>query len=256
MNRFLTRTCALAFVLFAIGSANAADDFKGFYVGANAGGAFGRFDVDTSPIFSPTGYFASTSTPAITAASAHQIKPNGFTVGGQAGYNWQWDDVVFGLEWDFGKMDLSGSTTVTQTYPCCAPTAFTVTQTGETSWVMTARPRVGVVFGHALFYLTAGGAVANVKYSALFTDTFATAHESASLEDKRPGWVAGAGTEFSLTHHLSVKGEYLYSGFGTSTVTSNNLTAFTPPIAFPTNIFTHTVSLHSGIARGGLNFRF
>ena len=111
LNRFLKGTCALAFVLFALGSAKAADeDFKGFYVGVNAGGAFGRPEVDTSPIFSPTGYFAATSTPAITAASGQKIEPNGFTAGGQAGYNWQWDTVVFGLEWDFGKMDLSGST--------------------------------------------------------------------------------------------------------------------------------------------------
>ncbi len=257
MNRFLKGTCALAFVLFALGSAKAADEFKGFYVGANAGGAFGRFDVDTSPIFSPTGYFAATSTPAITAASAQKIKPNGFTAGGQAGYNWQWGDVVFGLETDFGKMNLSGSTTATQTYPCCAPTAFTVTQTAETSWVFTARPRVGVVFGHALFYGTAGGAVTNVKYTALFTDTFATAHESASLEDKRAGWVVGAGGGIQpLLTICRFKGEYLYSGFGTSTVTSNNLTAFTPPIAFQTNVFTHTVSLHAKIARAGINFRF
>jgi outer membrane immunogenic protein len=122
--------------------------------------------------------------------------------------------------------------------------------------VMTARPRVGVVFGHALFYGTAGGAVTDLKYTALFTDTFATAHESASLDDKRPGWVAGGGTEVSLSHHLSIKGEYLYAGFGTSKVTSNNLTAFTPPIAFPTNVFTHTVALHAKIARAGVNFRF
>jgi outer membrane immunogenic protein len=121
---------------------------------------------------------------------------------------------------------------------------------------MTARPRVGVVFGHVLFYGTAGGAVTNVKYAALFTDTFATAHESASLDDKRPGWVVGGGAEFAVTHHLSFKGEYLDMGFGTSTVRSTNLTAFTPPIAFPTNIFTHTVALHAMIARGGINFRF
>jgi outer membrane immunogenic protein len=254
LKRFLAGTCVLAFAL-ALGSAQA-QDFKGFYVGANAGGTFGRFSVDTSPIFSPTGYFAATSTPAITAASGQQIKPNGLTAGGQAGYNFQWDNFVFGLEVDFGKMDLSGTTTATAVYPCCAPTAFTVTQTAETSWLFTARPRIGVAFGHVMLYGTAGGAVTNVKYSPLFTDTFATAHESASLDDKRPGWVAGGGAEFSFTHHLSLKGEYLYAGFGTSTVTSNNLTAFTPPIPFPSNVFTHTVALHAGIARAGLNFRF
>jgi len=256
LNRFLAGTCALAFVLFGLGSAKAADDFKGFYVGANAGGAFGRFNVDTAPNFSPTGYFAASSTPAIAAASGQKIEPNGFTAGGQAGFNWQWDSFLFGLEWDFGKMDLSGSTTATQTYPCCAPTAFTVTQTAETSWVMTGRPRVGVVLGPALFYGTAGWAVTNVKYTALFTDTFATAHESASLDEKRVGWVVGGGVEFRLGHHWSVKGEDLYSGFGTANVTSTNLTAFTPPIAFPTNIFTHTVALHANIVRAGVNLRF
>jgi outer membrane immunogenic protein len=256
LNRLLAGTCLFLLALLTSGSAQAQADFKGFYVGANGGGTFGRFDVDTSPSFSPTGYFASSSTPAITLASGHQIKPNGFTAGGQAGYNFQWDNFVFGLEFDFGKMDLSGTTTVTQVYPCCLPTTFTVTQTAETSWLFTARPRLGVVFGKAMFYGTVGGAMTNVKYSALFTDTFATAHESASLDDKRPGWVAGAGAELKVTHHLSIKGEYLYAGFGTSTVTSTNLTAFTPPISFPTNIFTHTVALHAGIARGGLNFRF
>jgi outer membrane immunogenic protein len=255
LNRFLAGTCVLAFALIAFGSAEA-QDFKGFYVGANGGGAFGRFDVDTSPSFSPTGYFASTSTPAITAASGQKVKPNGFTAGGQAGYNFQWDTFVFGLEADFGKMDLSGSTTVTQTYPCCAPTAFTVAQSAETSWLFTARPRVGVNFGHVLLYGTSGFALTSVKYSALFTDTFATAHETASLERKTPGWVAGGGAEVRVTHHVSIKGEYLYLGFMNQTVTSTNLTAFTPPIAFPTNVFTHSVTLHTGIARGGVNFRF
>jgi outer membrane immunogenic protein len=256
LNRFLRGTCVFAFALVALCSAKAQSDFKGFYVGGNAGVALGRFSVDASPIFSPTGYFASTSTTAITSASSQQIKPNGLTAGGQAGYNYQWDNFVLGAEIDFGRMDLSGATTVTQTYPCCAPTAFTVTQTAKADWLFTARPRIGFVFGPVLFYQTAGVAMTNVKYTALFTDTFATANESAAIDDTRVGWTAGGGAEVRVTHHISVKGEYLYAGFGTATVTSTNLTAFAPPIAFPSNIFTHTAALHSGIARGGVNFRF
>src|SRR6185312_16910816 len=145
LNRFLKGTCALAFVVFALGSAKAADeDFKGFYVGVNAGGAFGRPKVDTSPSFSPTGYFASTSTPAISSASNQVIDMNGLNAGGEAGFNFQREGFVFGLEADYGSMNLSGSTTVTGVYPCCAPTAFTVTQTAKTSWLFTVRPRVGV----------------------------------------------------------------------------------------------------------------
>lgn len=257
MNRFLKGTCALAFVLFALGSAKAADnDFKGFYVGVNAGGAFGRPKVDTSPSFSPTGYFAATSTPAITSASNQIIDTNGFTAGGTVGYNWQWDTLVVGLEGDYGAMNLSGSTTVTQPYPCCAPTAFTVAQTAKTSWVLTLRPRVGVVFGHFLLYGTAGTAITNVKYTALFTDTFATAHETAAINETRPGWTAGVGGEYHFSRHLSLKGEYLWTDFGVASIPTSGLTAFTPPIAFPTNIFTHTVNMRAGLVRAGLNFRF
>lgn len=255
LNRFLAGACVLAFALVAFGPAEA-QDFKGFYVGANAGEAFGRASMQTSPIFSPTGYFATTSTPAITAASTQQATPSGLTAGGGAGWSDQWGNFVFGFEADFGKMDLSGSTTATQTYPCCAPTAFTVAQTTETSWLFTARPRVGWVFGKVLLYETAGLAVTSVKYSALFTDTFATAQESASLQEKKAGWAVGGGGEFKFSSHWSVKGEYLLMGFGKAFVTSTNLTAFTPPIAFPTNIFTHSVDLKAQIARGGVNYRF
>jgi outer membrane immunogenic protein len=244
------------FVLFAFGAASAQSDFSGFYVGANVGGTFGRLGVDTNPAFSPTGYFASSSTPAIAAASNQTIKPNGFNGSGVIGYSHQWDIVVFGLEADFGSMNLSGSTTVTQTYPCCAPTAFTVTQTEKTNWMFSLRPRFGVAFNHFLLYGTAGAAFTNVKYTALFTDTFATAHENASLDETRPGWIVGGGGEYRFSHHLSFKGEYLHADFGTASVPSANLTAFTPPIAFPSNVFTHTANPRANIVRGGINFRF
>jgi outer membrane immunogenic protein len=252
LNSFLRGTCVFAFVLLAFGAASAQNDFSGFY----GGGTFGRLQVDTSPVFSPTGYFASTSTPAITAASNQTINTNGFSASGVIGYGHQWDNFYFGLEADYGSMPLSGSTTVTQTYPCCAPTAFTVTQTAKTSWMFSMRPRFGWVYHRFLVYGTVGADFTNVKYTALFTDTFATANESASIDETRPGWIVGGGGEYRLGHHWSIKGEYLYSDFGTATVPSANLTAFTPPIPFPTNVFTHTVNPKASIVRAGVNFRF
>src|SRR6185312_7363809 len=143
------------------------------------------------------------------SASNQVIDMNGLNAGGEAGFNFQREGFVFGLEADYGSMNLSGSTTVTGVYPCCAPTAFTVTQTAKTSWAFTIRPRVGLVFGRFLLYGTAGAAITNVKYTGLFTDTFATAHESAAINETRPGWVAGGGAEYHLGHHLSLKGELL-----------------------------------------------
>jgi outer membrane immunogenic protein len=256
LNRFLRGTCVISFVLAAFGAANA-QDFNGFYVGANAGGAFGHADTQLSTVFSPTGYFAATSVPAIATVGHQKIEPNGFSVGGGAGFGHQWDNFYFGLEADFQTMNLSGSATGSAVYPCCAPTAFTITQTVKTNWLFTIRPRVGWVFGNkVLLYQTVGAAFTSVKYTGLFTDTFATAHESASFDEGTSGYAVGGGMEVKLSHHISVKGEYLYMGFGTADLPSADLTAFTPPIPFPTNVFQHSVDLKAQVARGGINFRF
>jgi outer membrane immunogenic protein len=255
LNRLLRGTFVLAFALIAFGAANA-QDFNGFYVGGYAGGAFGTVSPLTSPGFSPTGYFASTSTPAIATASAAQhFSPDPFTAGGQVGFDRQWDTFVVGVVADFGKLSSSNTSSTTVTYPCCAPTAFTITQSTETSRLFTIRPRVGATVGKTLFYGTVGAAFTHIKYSALFTDTFATAHENASWDAGTLGWVAGAGGEFKVSHHLSVMGEYLYMGLGDQT-TSVNLTAFTPAIPFPSNVFTHSVDLRLQVIRAGVNFRF
>jgi len=155
-------------------------------------------------------------------------------------------------------MDLNGSRIGTGTYPCCAPTGFTVKQSVKTDWLFTIRPRLGVadMIPNTLIYATGGLAMTNLNYQAVFTDTFATAHESGGLNRTVVGWTAGAGGEFQVAPHWSIKGEYLYVDFGKSTTHSTNLTAFTPPIAFPSNEWTHSTDLRASIFRVGANYHF
>lgn len=272
-GKFLTVVATMGAIL-GISAASAADlpartytkapavvapvyNWTGFYVGVNAGGAWGSSDPTTTTIFSPTGYFATTSPGAIAIAGAQRINSSGFTGGLTAGYNWQASNFVFGLESDFNYFGLKGSSTGTGIYPCCAPTAFTVKSSVSTDWLITVRPRVGVLVSPGLLlYGTGGLAVGNVKGSFVFTDTFATAAESAAISATRVGWTAGAGGEYALMNGWSLKGEYLYVDLGRATTTSTNLTAFVPPIPFPTNVFTHSVNLRSNIVRVGLNYKF
>jgi len=124
LNRFLTGTCVFVLAFFAFGSANA-QEFNGFYIGGNAGVVSGRVSPLTVPIFSPTGYFASTSTPAIaTASDGQHFDPDRLTAGGQVGFTHQWDTFVFGLEADFGTLTASKTSSTTVVYPCCLPTSF------------------------------------------------------------------------------------------------------------------------------------
>jgi outer membrane immunogenic protein len=255
MNRLLGGACALVLFLLAAAPAKAGD-FKGAYIGLTIGGVSNTANASTTTVFSPTGYFAASSVPAIATTGAQKLSPSGFTFGGQFGFNLQHHAFVIGVETDLGSMNISASKTSTATYPCCAPTAFTITQFVGTSYLFTLRPRVGFTAGPVLVYGTGGLALTSVDHSALFTDTFATAHEGGDQTSTQAGWAAGAGLEFKVKKHLSLKGEYLHTDFGSQSFTRTNLTAFTPPIAFPTNIFTHKESLTGNVYRFGFNYRF
>lgn len=255
VKRFILGICVLVFVLAISGfGQTTTDDWKGFYVGANLGGAFGGANARMSTVADPGGYFADSSVPAVNAVGKQDIDLSGFTGGGQVGYNGTLGKFLVGLEADFGSMNLDDSKVGTAEYPCCAGTFFTVGQNVSTDWLLTARPRIGVTFGKALVYGTAGLAVTNIHYNGLFTDTFADALEFASASENKAGWTAGGGVELKLASHWSAKGEYLYAGFGDVTKTSTNLT--TTLGDFPSSVFTHKTDLHSNMFRVGLNYRF
>lgn len=232
----------------------------GFYVGGVAGGAWGSFDPTTSTVFSPTGYFDSTSVPAVNAAGVQSIKPTGFTGGLEAGYNWQANNLVFGVEADIDAIHLRGSATSPfVVYPCCGPTGFTVSSQASADWLATARWRIGFASDKWLFYATGGAAFTTLKGNFNFVDNFGLpTTESGSLSAARVGYTVGGGVEAALWGHWSVKAEYLYVNFGRVSTTSTNLVENTifGPSPFPSTVFTHSVDLKANIARLGLNYRF
>jgi outer membrane immunogenic protein len=234
-------------------------NWTGFYAGLNAGAVIGHASTQTDSVFSPVGYFALSSIGAIDQFGNQHPRDLGFTGGIQFGYNWQLNNnVVLGLETDFGYMGVRASSSSMGIYPCCAPTSFTISPTAKTDWLWTVRPRLGVIGPYnTLLYVTGGVAVTQVKGDFLFNDTFATANESASISKTQVGWAVGLGAEYAWTGPWSLKAEYLHVDFGSVSTTSTNLTAFGPPvIPFPTNVFTHTIRMYDDIVRVGLNYRF
>lgn len=268
MKKFLL---AVASVVLASGSVHAADlaaqytkapmmapayNWTGFYVGGNVGGQWGSADPTTSTVFSPTGYFATSSVPAINAVGAQGVNSSSVTGGFTAGYNWQVDHAVLGLEGDINYFGFKGSATGSAVYPCCAPATFTVSSQVSADWLATIRGRIGFLAAPTwLLYATGGAAIAEVKGNFNFTDTFAAATESATIRDTRVGWTAGVGTEYAVGGGWSLKAEYLYVDLGRATTTSTNLNtaAFG---AFPINVYTHSIDLKSNIVRVGVNYKF
>lgn len=195
MHRIITAFAALALTASAASAADLARSYvkapvaapiyswTGFYVGGNVGGDWGSSHAATSTVYDPFGgYFANTSVPAIGAVGLQKISKSNVTGGFTAGYNWQTSNVLFGLEGDINYLGFKGSATGSAVYPCCAPTSFTVNSSVSADWLATIRGRLGVVATpNWLLYVTGGAAIAEVRGNFRFSDTFATAAESASF---------------------------------------------------------------------------
>ena len=244
-----------AFALTAVGTAAAAD-FNGYYGGLNVGGASGTSKAKTSTVFSPTGYFAQTSVPAVNSTGDQTVDSTGLVVSAVGGRNWVSGTTLTGIEAELGYFGLSDSTTKSDVYPCCAPTGYTVKSEVKTSYLITLRGRLGMVSNNWLYYATGGLALTDLKGTFSFSDNFATAAESASVSKTQVGWTLGFGAERAMNGPWSFKAEYLYADFGDASVQSSNLTAFTPPIAFPTNTFNHSIDLKVHMLRAGINYKF
>jgi outer membrane immunogenic protein len=123
--------------------------------------------------------------------------------GGTVGYNWQMNNIVFGLEADAAGASISNSVTIAG--------VPAVTLGSKVDALGTVRGRLGFAVDQVLFYGTAGYAWTDAKLSA--TALGLTISDSKVLS----GWTAGAGVEWMFAPHWSVKGEYLYRTLGNET---------------------------------------
>src|SRR4051812_48080542 len=204
-----------------------APNWSGVYVGATVGGVWGRSkDTFNDPLF-----------PAFVGRQAANTDVSGFIGGGTLGANWQFGNVVLGIEGDGSWTDAQGVSTL------LPPFLTTTTLEARERWLATARGRLGYAFDRYLVYVTGGGAWADVRYTATSAAGIVTA-ESKTLT----GWTVGGGLEAKLAGNWSAKAEYLYVDFG-----DNNY--FTPFAAGGIS-GAQVMNLTNHIARAGLNYSF
>lgn len=154
-------------------------------------------------------------------------------VGAQVGYNHQFGALVLGAELDASVGQLNA-------FARCLGDWMSICTT-STDWMGTLTGRIGYAFGNALVYAKAGGAlagnsftVAGESYAGQFADS-----------DTALGWTVGGGIEMALTPQVSVKAEYAYLDFGTSTL------SLTSPFASANAAVSQNVQL----VKLGLNWR-
>jgi outer membrane immunogenic protein len=138
--------------------------------------------------------------------------------GGQLGYNWQRNSVVFGIEADLSGMNLKSEQSGALSGPATAALS------AKSDWYGTVRGRLGWAAGPWLFYGTGGLAYGNVDLSSQFNVTFPAAVPgslNSQTSPLRTGWVAGGGIEYLLRPDVIVSFGYQYVDLGTVNLASS-----------------------------------
>jgi outer membrane immunogenic protein len=149
-----------------------ARSWAGLYVGASAGYAWGNGEQFTEGRF--------------------ETDLDGAVYGAQIGYNFQRDNVVFGVEASFNGANLEGD-------------KFDGLVSIELDWYATAVARLGYSFGDMLVYGFGGVAWGDVQLGFI----------GFNSEETHVGWTAGLGVERALSDNFSLRLEYAHIDLGT-----------------------------------------
>jgi outer membrane immunogenic protein len=196
MRKYLLATLSVAALGFAsqtvlaadVETAPAAYDWSGPYLGATAGYGWG----DTTHFNGP--------------ADTGNLSIEGFVGGVEAGFNYQMDSMVLGLEADISFSDIDGShgPALFDTFNCGTSSCDT-----DVNWLSTVRARLGYSFDNFLPFIAGGLAIGGLEAGIRNDSALDDFDENTEL-----GWTIGGGVAYALSDSVSVKAEYLYVDFG------------------------------------------
>lgn len=222
-----------------------AHDWSGFHLGAYGGTA--RGDIHITELFTTVfggNFYAPSNNP-------YGFEAKGGSFGAQAGYDWQWRQLVFGVATDLGHMDLGDTVLDPNFLPVPRPEKlpFTSVDYGLNT-ALTAR--LGFALDRILVYARAG--VALLEARGVTVDVCARSFcgpptITATGEEFLFGLTVGGGLELALTDHWAIGAEYRRYDFEDLTVSG---------ISFPNNLpYSQKISLNGvHTTQGFLNYRW
>lgn len=229
--------------------------FTGYYLGANIGWKWESFstDINTDAFERLDGVIIPEQT------FAFDTNNNVLTGGGQIGFNYQVRHLLFGVEADWNKMNVSDEVDVPFgiVSPVFLPSdCFKVNSHWESSY----RIRLGYVLNNWLFYGTAGIARINIQVKTNFVESeleeLLFGGEAEDEEDTLTGGTVGIGTEYAITNHWSVGLEYRYASYGGTTLNMGELSVPNTFLTADTEVTAKVDNLKTNQVLAKANFRF
>jgi outer membrane immunogenic protein len=231
-------------------------NWTGFYVGGNAGWVGSR-DSNILITGSDNGTFGLGALLAAGAIpSAINLPYHGFLGGITAGYNWQFHPRwVVGIEGDFDWAAARGSSSfgpVTSGF-----LTVTTPANRQLDTLATVRGRIGFIpwSPNLMLFATAGLAIERSDFMVGVADAkppgFPDLNLASVLNSTSYGGTAGGGIEWAFWRNWSLKAEYLYVWFN-STTGPRSIFNYGPF----TSAMTPAYQDRFNIVRGGINFHF
>jgi outer membrane immunogenic protein len=202
--------------------------WTGFYLGAHGGYSWGDSsflelnEIDPPYLFDQGGFFG----------------------GGQIGFNWQLGSLfVLGVEGTFAGGDFSDTAEITSGGELSRGDI-------ESNWIGTVAARVGLTFCKNRLLAFAKGGVAFTQFD--YHTTQVVGSEVFDANEDRIAPLIGAGLEYALTCHWSVKLEYNHLFFDAENVTGTERGTSTTP---GSRTFRSDISGRDTVS-AGINFKF
>jgi opacity protein-like surface antigen len=224
-------------------------NWDGWYVGGQVGESWANTDYSRTAVTQTNDLFRDTTLAGPASELNVMGKVNGQSsgFGGFVGRNWQFDDVVLGVEANYNYLSSLASSTGGSIGPIQVPQPTLILPAGETAVdgitlngraalrvkdEITFRGRAGWATGDFLPYMFGGLAVGRMDVSSTISSSVnRTVFDPAGGQSTFPlpqfaltstigksnafvaGWTAGLGMEYMLWNNIFVRGEWEYIQF-------------------------------------------
>jgi opacity protein-like surface antigen len=233
----------------------ATSNWSGSYVGGSLGVANNVSDTKAStPIGGGSSYFTSPDDVQIAGAGHGSFSQSRLSGGIFGGWQKLYGSALIGVEASANSLSFDESRSRTVTYTSAPTAQFTLRQSATADWQGTLRLRLGYAQADWLAYVTGGAAVAQIKVKTSFSDDYVLgASGQGSNSETKVGWILGAGGEYAMNKNWSIRGEYLYSDFGSVDAKAVVTNPFFPSLS---NTLSSSVKLKTQVLSIGMVYRF
>jgi outer membrane immunogenic protein len=248
--------------------------WTGFYGGLNGGYADPSAKLSVAPGSgwnAPDPDWGPIPGPGVAALGTRDLGLHGFIGGAQAGYNYQINNIVLGVEADADYMNLNSSYATPSYSGVATGSKYWANGSASVDSLFTLRARAGLAFDRLLVFVTGGVAITDEKFSQsigfnnppapiLTNNVFlpntpvggANGYNAGSASTTAVTGVVGGGLEYAFDNHWSLKGEYLYVPLKSQSFAST----YIDPSSNPWTIRHHESLSALNVFRVGLNYRF